>query len=56
MTYLCQLTTAELSQAHQAADYLCKFPARLDPELAIKIDTLRADLTAELEDRNQDTR
>jgi hypothetical protein len=56
MTYLGNLTPAELGKAHQAADYLCKLPARLDPELAIKLDTLRADLTAELEDRNQDTR
>jgi hypothetical protein len=53
MTYLRQLTTAELGKAHRAADYLCGLPARLDPELAIKIDTLRADLTAEIEDREQ---
>jgi hypothetical protein len=53
MTYLRQLTTAELSKAHQAADYLCGIPARLDRELAVKIDTLRADLTAEIEDRAQ---
>jgi hypothetical protein len=54
MTYLRQLTTAELGQAHQAADYLCGLPAHLDPELAIKLDTLRADLTAEIEDRVHD--
>lgn len=53
MTYLHHLTTAELGKAHQAADYLCGLPARLDPELAIKLDTLRADLTAEIEDRRQ---
>lgn len=27
------------------------FPARLDAELAIKLDTFRADVIAELEDR-----
>jgi hypothetical protein len=53
MTYLRPLTTAELSQAHQAADYLCRLPARLDPKLSIKLDTLRADLSAEIEDREQ---
>lgn len=53
MTYLRQLTTAELGKAHQATDYLCGLPARLDHELAIKLDTFRADLTAELEDRGQ---
>ena len=53
MTYLHQLTTAELSKAHHAAGYLYGLPARLDPDLAIKLDTLRADLTAELEDRQQ---
>jgi hypothetical protein len=53
MTYLHQLTTAELGSAHRATDYLCGLPARLDPELAIKLDTLRADLIAEMEDRGQ---
>jgi hypothetical protein len=48
-----QLTTAELGKAHQAADYLCGLPTRLDRELIIKLDTLRADLTAEIEDREQ---
>lgn len=56
MTYLHQLTTAELRKAHQAADYLCGLPARLDPGLAIKLDTLRADLTAEIEDRTPSAR
>jgi hypothetical protein len=51
MTNLRPLTPAELTQAYQAADYLLRLPARLDPELTIKLDTLRADLTAELEDR-----
>jgi outer membrane PBP1 activator LpoA protein len=51
MTYLRQLTTAELGKAHHAADYLHSLPAHLDPDLAIKLDTLRADLTAEIEDR-----
>lgn len=53
MTDLRHLTTAELGQAHQATDYLCGLPASLDRELAIKLDTLRADLTAEIEDREQ---
>jgi hypothetical protein len=53
MTYLHQLTTAELSKAHHAADYLCGLPAQIDPELNVKLDTLRADLTAEIEDRTQ---
>lgn len=53
MTNLRHLTTAELGKAHQAADYLCGLPAWLDNELAIKLDTLRADLTAEIEDREQ---
>jgi hypothetical protein len=53
MMDLRQLTTAELGKAHQAADYLCTLPVRIDPELAIELDTFRADLTAELEDRGQ---
>jgi hypothetical protein len=48
--YLKNLTAAQLTKAHQAADYLLALPARLDAELAIKLDTLRADLTAAIED------
>jgi hypothetical protein len=51
MMNLRQLTSAELAKARAAADYLCKLPVRLDAELAVKLDTLRADLTAEIEDR-----
>jgi hypothetical protein len=54
MTYLRNLTPAELTKTYEAADHLCQIPAYLDPELAIKLDTLRADLTAEMEDRAQD--
>jgi hypothetical protein len=45
------LTRAQLTEAHEAADCLCKLPIRLDRELAIKLDTLRADLKAAIEDR-----
>jgi hypothetical protein len=47
------LTSAELGKAHEAADYLCRLPVRLDSELAIKLDTFRADVTVEMEDRGQ---
>jgi hypothetical protein len=50
VTYLAPLTADQLIEAHKAADYLLKLPARLDVELAIKLDTLRADLTAAIED------
>jgi hypothetical protein len=49
--YLQQLTPGDLSKAHEAADYLLRLPVRLDRDLAIKLDTLRADLTAAIEDR-----
>jgi len=45
------LTLAQLTEAHEAADCLGKLPIRLDRELAIKVDTLRADLKAAIEDR-----
>jgi phage-related protein len=45
------LTSAQVANAHAAADYLLSLDARLDRELVIKLDTLRADLTAALEDR-----
>jgi hypothetical protein len=50
MTYLANLDADQLAEAHEAADYLLNLPVRLDAELAIKLDTLRADLTAALED------
>jgi hypothetical protein len=55
---LTQLTTGELAKARAATDYLCGLPTNLDSTLAVKLDTLRADLTAEIEDRSsnaQDT-
>jgi hypothetical protein len=48
--YLRNLTIDQLTKAHEAADCLLKLPVRLDAELAIKLDTLRADLTAAIED------
>jgi hypothetical protein len=45
------LTRTQLTEAHEAADCLCKLPVRLDPQLAIKLDTLRADLKVAIEDR-----
>ena len=48
--YLRNLTADQLTKAHKAADYLLNLPARLDAELSIKLDTLRADLTAAIED------
>jgi hypothetical protein len=50
VTYLHPLTPDQLTEAHKAADYLLNLPARLDVELKIKLDTLRADLTAAIED------
>ncbi len=49
--YLANLTTDQLGKAREAADYLLNLPARLDPELGIKLDTFRADTGAALEDR-----
>jgi hypothetical protein len=48
--YLHGLTADQLARAYGAADYLLGLPVRLDAELAIKLDTLRADLTAAIED------
>jgi hypothetical protein len=48
--YLRNLTIDQLTKAHQAADHLLSLPARLDAELRIKLDALRADLTAAIED------
>jgi hypothetical protein len=49
--YFQHLTAAELSKARDAADYLLGVNARLDSVLLIKLDTLRADLLAAIEDR-----
>lgn len=48
--YLHHLTAAELGKAHEAADYLLGLPVSLDSQLATKLDTLRADLMAAIED------
>jgi hypothetical protein len=37
--------------AHAAAEYLLRLKDPIEPLLAIKLDTLRADLTVEKEDR-----
>jgi hypothetical protein len=47
--YLRNLTAAELGKAHEVADYLLGLPVSLDQELASKLDTLCADLTAAIE-------
>lgn len=49
--YLSHLSTAELVEARDAADYLLGVNARLDSVLLIKLDTLQADLLAAIEDR-----
>jgi hypothetical protein len=56
MTYLRDLSTDQLADALEAADCLLGLPARLDIELAIKLDTLRADLMAAIEDIEAVTR
>jgi hypothetical protein len=50
VTHLGNLSIGQLGKAHEAADYLLKLPMRLDAELTVKLDTLRADLTAAIED------
>lgn len=45
------LTTAELGNAYKAADLLCHLRQHLDPAAFVKLDTLRADLGAERDDR-----
>lgn len=52
--YLSLMTPAQLDQAREAASFLLGLPVRLDPELAIKLDTFRADVGAAIEDRHQD--
>jgi hypothetical protein len=46
-----RLTTSELHRAIEAADYLCGLEDYLDRPTFIKIDTLKADLHAERDDR-----
>jgi hypothetical protein len=49
--YLGSLTSDQLTEAHKAADFLLRLPVRLDSVLATKLDTLRCDLGAAIEDR-----
>ncbi|MGH3158803.1 MAG: hypothetical protein ACRDNF_19825 [Streptosporangiaceae bacterium] len=49
--YVTHLSTAELIKARDAADHLLGVNARLDSVLLVKLDTLRADLGAAIEDR-----
>lgn len=50
-----ELTGKELDQAYESADYLLGpvMRERLDASLRVKLDTLRADLGAEQEDRRK---
>jgi hypothetical protein len=50
VTYLHPLSADQLADALEAVDHLLNLPARLDMELRIKLDTLRADLMAAIED------
>ena len=50
MTYLRDLSADQRADALEAVDCLLNLPARLDMELKIKLDTLRADLMAAIED------
>jgi hypothetical protein len=49
------LTGTEVDEAYEAADYLLAHSGqlRLEPILRVKLDTLRADLGAEQEDRRR---
>jgi hypothetical protein len=51
MNNLSRLSAAQLGEAYRAAGYLCEVKHALDTELAIKLDTLHADLAAAIEDR-----
>jgi hypothetical protein len=51
MDNLTRLSPVQLAEAYRAVDYLCELKHALDAELAIKLDTLHADLAAAIEDR-----
>lgn len=51
MNNLSRLSGSQLGEAYRAVDYLCGVKEALDAELAIKLDTLHADLAAAIEDR-----
>jgi hypothetical protein len=55
MPNLHELTGVELDKAYAAADFLLSsiMRERLDDSLRVKLDTLRADLGAEQEDRRK---
>jgi hypothetical protein len=45
------LANTDLARARDAAEYILRLGARLDPVLQIKLDTFRADVIAAIEDR-----
>ena len=51
MNKLRQLSPIQLAEASKATGYLLELGDALNPELLIKLDTLHADLAAEIEDR-----
>jgi hypothetical protein len=51
MNNLSRLSAVQLGEAYRAVGYLCEVQHALDTELAIKLDTLHADLAAAIEDR-----
>jgi hypothetical protein len=52
MNSLSRLSAVQLGKAYEAADCLCGVKDALDAGLAIKLDTLRADLAAAIEDHD----
>jgi hypothetical protein len=48
-----ELNGQQLDAAYAAADLLLSMKHRLDPVLAVKLDTLRADLGAERDERRR---
>jgi hypothetical protein len=48
-----ELNGQQLDRAYESVGFLLSLKDHLDPALAIKLDTLRADLTAEREDRRR---
>jgi hypothetical protein len=47
------VTDNQAEQAYEAADFLLELPIHLDFELRTKLDTFRADVGVELEDRGR---
>jgi hypothetical protein len=50
---LARLTSSELAALRDAVPVLLKYQNLLEPIVAVKLDTLNADLTAEHEDRQR---